>query len=240
MISRGDAAVMDLDRTAGDGKAETGASGRPLASVGHSREGLEKGLEVFFGHAGTMIADGDLGARLSKIDRHLDRRFFSRMANGVTEHVVERAPDQRWVAPHRARRFCFELNRPLGGRGFKGGIVNDLIEEGGEIEIHRLGVWRSSLETFQQEKLPDEIVEPPGLTFDAIEGFGRPGALAIASELEGHREARQRRTQFVGDVPKKPPLGTNQILESTRHGVEIMGELSDLVPAAIDGFPDPR
>ncbi len=128
----------------------------------------------------------------------------------------------------------------MGGRGLEGGIVNDLVEEVAEIEVHCFGVRRSSLETFEQEKLTDEVVEPAGLALDAIEGLGGPGAFAIAGELEGHRQPCQRRTQLVRDVPKEAPLGTNQVFEATRHGVEVTGELSDLVPPTIDGIADPR
>ncbi len=70
-----------------------------------------------------------------------------------------------------------------------------------EIEIRRLG-FRRRLRDVQQEKLTDESSTRAAFVLDPVEGLGSPDARAIARELQGHAEPRQRRTQLVRNIPQ--------------------------------------
>jgi len=195
---------------------------------------------VIFRDARAVIADRNLGTRRPTIDRNLDRRLLIGVANGVSDHVVERAPDQGGIAPHGAGSIRRELDPSSGGGCLKGGIIDHLVEEITEIESHGFGVRCPGLKAFQKEKLADEVVEPTGLALDAIEGLNGLDALTVAGQLQGYRKTCQRRAQFVRDVSQKAPLRPDQIFEATGHGVEVTRELSDLVGPPIDGIADPR
>ena len=42
------------------------------------------------------------------------------------------------------------------------------------------------------------------------------------------------------NIPQEPPLGTDQVFESTSHGIEVVGKLSDFIAPTIYGSPNTR
>ena len=120
------------------------------------------------------------------------------------------------------------------------GIRHHLGEESSKIKIGHLVLGPAGLETFQEEQLADELVEPRRLAFDAVEGFGCSFTCLGPCQLEGHHEPCKRRAQLVRNVSQQPLLRTNQCFNALGHGVEVTSQLTDLIATASHRAPHPR
>ena len=99
------------------------------------------------------------------------------------------------------------------------------------VQAHRIAAERGgvALGACHLKELADQGVEAAGFLLYAVErGIG---IVAGACQLDGHAEAGQRRTEFVGDVQQEPAFGRQQGFDAVGHPVESAGELAQFVAA---------
>ena len=117
---------------------------------------------------------------------------------------------------------------PAGGEG---GGVDDLVEEGGQLDLLEVEVDHPGVQPGEVQEVVDELGEPLGLGQGHLERGGIGLGDAVDEVLQLGAQSRDGRAQLVGDVRDEVPAGAVGLLELGGHDGEGLGQLPHLVAA---------
>ena len=156
-----------------------------------------------------------------------------RVADGVPQYVLDRAPEQLQIAADETVARTDDDNTALPRLGLQTTALHDLAND--IVQPQGLGssCGRIAFRARHLDQRPHEFGEPIDFFLQTI-----GGTLAIGRgtrKFDRQSKAGQRGTQLVGNVLQQAPLCRQERLNAIGHAVERAGEMADLVaPADMD------
>lgn len=169
---------------------------------------------------------------------HLHTGSIGGVLHRVTNDVLEGALNQ--LPPHHHLRLPLPVEKQLTAKrtSLEAGIVGDLCCQIDQIRQFTGCIAPPGIKSSQSEQLPHQVIKANSFPlYSSQRGFKAPGILTHQSD--SGLEPGQRGAQFVGNVVQQTALGADQGLHLSRHSVEVLGKIRDLVATPPQQRPHP-
>ncbi len=200
-----DAAVVGLDDVFDDGETESGAALFAGAGFVDAEEAFEDALLGVFWDAGSVVGDVDGDVVVVGVGGGVDADVAAGFAvfDAVVDEVLDDLVDSVGVCPDLG--FGLNFGGECDGLGFGAvlEVVEDSLDEGGELD---LGVVHSDLAGFELgegEEVFDEEGEAVGVFLDFLEESFmvlRVGGVSVEERFDAAFDHGERSSEFVVDV----------------------------------------
>ena len=155
--------------------------------------------------------------------------MLRRVADAVAEDILDGAAEQLAIANNFAGEAAGDGDAAAANLSFQSAIADDLVYDvGGTRDLGDLP-GGAALDEVHFHDIADERGDAVDVALDAVEGGLGVGRRAC--KLDGELEARERGTEFVGDVAEEAALTRDQRLQLVGHLIEGAAELPDLILA---------
>ncbi len=222
---------MPLGDALDDRKAEAGAGAlRRRAAV----EAVEHPLALVRRYAGTAVLDLEQRLAAARVDAHLHRAAFGRVAQRVVDQVAEQGAPRIGVAGDRRRRGAIESQIDAPRMRHRLALGNHLARE--RREIDRLSrARRVRVEARQGEQLLGEVRSAQQALAQRAQRLVALGVIGRAlDELRLQPERGERRAQLVRHVGDEAPLRAERALQAREQVVHRMHRRLDLARQAVE------